>query len=65
VPFGGIKNSGYGSKGGNEAMEGYFNTKFITQTGVRGWTTGGRLQTVIRNGKDTNGRAWEVMTSLT
>jgi hypothetical protein len=23
-----------GSEGGTEAMEGYFNTKFITQTGV-------------------------------
>lgn len=34
VPFGGIKDSGYGSEGGTEAMEGYFNTKFITQTGV-------------------------------
>jgi succinate-semialdehyde dehydrogenase/glutarate-semialdehyde dehydrogenase len=30
VPFGGVKDSGYGS----EAMDGYFNTKFITQTGV-------------------------------
>jgi succinate-semialdehyde dehydrogenase / glutarate-semialdehyde dehydrogenase len=34
VPFGGVKDSGYGSEGGTEAMEGYFNTKFITQTGV-------------------------------
>ncbi len=34
VPFGGIKDSGYGSEGGTEAMEGYLNTKFITQTGV-------------------------------
>jgi succinate-semialdehyde dehydrogenase/glutarate-semialdehyde dehydrogenase len=34
VPFGGIKDSGYGSEGGTEAMEGYFNTKFISQTGV-------------------------------
>ena len=34
VPFGGIKDSGYGSEGGTEAMDGYFNTKFITQTGV-------------------------------
>ncbi|MFZ5734545.1 MAG: NAD-dependent succinate-semialdehyde dehydrogenase [Pseudomonadota bacterium] len=34
VPFGGIKDSGFGSEGGTEAMEGYLNTKFITQTGV-------------------------------
>jgi succinate-semialdehyde dehydrogenase/glutarate-semialdehyde dehydrogenase len=33
-PFGGIKDSGYGSAGGTEAMEGYLNTKFITQTGI-------------------------------
>ena len=34
LPFGGVKDSGYGSEGGTEAMDGYFNTKFITQTGV-------------------------------
>jgi succinate-semialdehyde dehydrogenase/glutarate-semialdehyde dehydrogenase len=34
VPFGRVKDSGYGSEGGTEAMDGYFNTKFITQTGV-------------------------------
>jgi succinate-semialdehyde dehydrogenase/glutarate-semialdehyde dehydrogenase len=33
TPFG-VKNSGYGSEGGTEAMDGYFSTKFITQTGV-------------------------------
>ncbi len=31
VPFGGIKDSGYGSEGGLEAIESYFNTKFVTQ----------------------------------
>jgi succinate-semialdehyde dehydrogenase/glutarate-semialdehyde dehydrogenase len=34
VPFGGIKDSGFGSEGGSEAMDGYLNIKFITQTGV-------------------------------
>jgi succinate-semialdehyde dehydrogenase/glutarate-semialdehyde dehydrogenase len=34
LPFGGVKDSGHGSEGGIEAMEAYFNTKFITQTGV-------------------------------
>ena len=30
VPFGGVKDSGYGSEGGAEAIEGYLNTKFVT-----------------------------------
>jgi len=34
VPFGGIKDSGFGSEGGSEAMESYLNTKFITQVGL-------------------------------
>ncbi len=33
VPFGGIKDSGYGSEGGLEALESYLNTKFVTQLG--------------------------------
>lgn len=31
VPFGGVKDSGYGSEGGSEAMEAYMNPKFISQ----------------------------------
>lgn len=30
APFGGVKDSGYGSEGGTEAMEAYLNTKFVT-----------------------------------
>jgi succinate-semialdehyde dehydrogenase/glutarate-semialdehyde dehydrogenase len=34
VPFGGVKDSGYGSEGGSEAIESYLNPKFITQAGL-------------------------------
>ncbi len=34
VPFGGIKDSGYGSEGGLEAIESYLNTKFVSQVGT-------------------------------
>ena len=34
VPFGGVKDSGYGSEGGTEAIEAYLNTKFVSQLGM-------------------------------
>jgi succinate-semialdehyde dehydrogenase/glutarate-semialdehyde dehydrogenase len=34
VPFGGVKDSGYGSEGGLEAIEPYLITKFVTQVGL-------------------------------
>ncbi len=30
VPFGGMKDSGYGTEGGSEAIEGYLTTRFVT-----------------------------------
>ncbi len=34
VPFGGIKDSSYGTEGGADAIEAYLNTKFVSQAGV-------------------------------
>jgi succinate-semialdehyde dehydrogenase/glutarate-semialdehyde dehydrogenase len=34
VPFGGVKDSGYGTEGGADALSAYLNTKFITQLNV-------------------------------
>ena len=34
VPFGGVKDSGYGSEGGSEAIEPYLNPKFVSQAGL-------------------------------
>jgi succinate-semialdehyde dehydrogenase/glutarate-semialdehyde dehydrogenase len=34
VPFGGVKDSGYGSEGGSEAIEAYLNPKYVTQAGL-------------------------------
>ena len=34
VPFGGVKDSGYGSEGGLEAIEAYLTTKFVTQAPI-------------------------------
>jgi succinate-semialdehyde dehydrogenase/glutarate-semialdehyde dehydrogenase len=31
TPFGGIKDSGYGSEGGSEALEAYLDTKFVSE----------------------------------
>jgi hypothetical protein len=31
TPFGGVRDSGYGSEGGTETFGGYLNTKFVTQ----------------------------------
>lgn len=34
VPFGGVKDSGYGSEGGLEAIEAYLATKFVTRASL-------------------------------
>ncbi len=34
TPFGGVKDSGYGTEGGADALEGYLATKFLTQASV-------------------------------
>ncbi|HEX7821744.1 MAG TPA: NAD-dependent succinate-semialdehyde dehydrogenase [Sphingobium sp.] len=34
VPFSGIKDSGYGSEGGTEALEGYLNIKYVTHAAI-------------------------------
>ncbi len=34
TPFGGVKDSGYGSEGGSEAIDAYLNSKFVTQAGI-------------------------------
>jgi succinate-semialdehyde dehydrogenase/glutarate-semialdehyde dehydrogenase len=34
TPFGGVKDSGYGSEGGTEALQAYMNPKFVSQAGL-------------------------------
>ncbi len=34
TPFSGVKDSGYGSEGGSEALEGYLSIKYVTHAGV-------------------------------
>ena len=34
TPFGGMKDSGYGSEGGSEGLEAYLTTKFVSQAGI-------------------------------
>ena len=35
TPFGGVKDSGYGTEGGTEALEAYLNPKFVSQAGLK------------------------------
>jgi succinate-semialdehyde dehydrogenase/glutarate-semialdehyde dehydrogenase len=34
TPFGGVKDSGYGSEGGTEGLDAYLATKFVSELGV-------------------------------
>jgi succinate-semialdehyde dehydrogenase/glutarate-semialdehyde dehydrogenase len=34
VPFGGVKDSGYGTEGGADALEPYLVSKFVSQAGI-------------------------------
>ncbi len=34
IPFGGVKDSGYGSEGGQESLDGYLTTKLLTQLAI-------------------------------
>ena len=34
TPFGGVKDSGYGTEGGSEAIDAYLDTRFISQAGI-------------------------------
>jgi succinate-semialdehyde dehydrogenase / glutarate-semialdehyde dehydrogenase len=34
TPFGGVKDSGYGSEGGTEAMDAFLVSKFVSQAAV-------------------------------
>jgi succinate-semialdehyde dehydrogenase/glutarate-semialdehyde dehydrogenase len=34
MPFGGVKDSGYGSEGGSEVLEAYVNTKAVSMSCV-------------------------------
>ena len=53
VPFGGVKDSGYGSEGGAEAIEAYLNTKFVTQApGLGRPPAAGRLSATLRRRRE-------------